>query len=160
MRRRQDEETSIDVKRLCIVSVDPQRWSRFGLIRNPFGELTIQERAEVAIVDFKRWDSLVGMPGVAIQFVGECGRGKTTRMLAIAARFPDARYVYLAEDGRIPAIPDGMPLLIDEAQRLPRRIRNAILASGVSLVLATHRDLRRALVRYNYRVSYRTNRRS
>lgn len=90
--------------------------------------------------------------GFALQFVGDCGRGKTTRLLAIADRFPGASYVYLPEDGPTPAIAAGRPLLIDEAQRLPRRVRNAVFANGAPLVLATHRDLTRPLRRHGYHV--------
>ena len=88
----------------------------------------------------------------AIQLIGQCGRGKTTRMLALASRFPGASYVYLPEDGPCPAIAEGNPLLIDEAQRLPRAARRRVLESGLPLVLATHRDLSRSLGQFGYRI--------
>ena len=56
------------------------------------------------------------------------------------------------EDEPCPAIPAGAPLLIDEAQRLPRAVRRQVFASGLPLVLATHRSLRRSLVRAGYQV--------
>ncbi|TWU51024.1 hypothetical protein Poly51_43180 [Rubripirellula tenax] len=132
--------------------IDPDRWKRHQLFRNPFGELTRDERAELAIVDMDRFEPLIGQPRSAVQFVGDCGRGKTTRMLAIARRFADASYVYLPEGGPTPAIPDGNPVMIDEAQRLPRVIRNGIFAAGVSVVLATHKDLSGSLRRHGYQV--------
>lgn len=125
---------------------------RLNLWRNPFGELTPSERAELAVFaegDLSRCD--VG-ECEAIQLIGDCGRGKTTRMLAIQRGLPEASYVYLPEDGPCPAIPAGKPLMIDEAQRLPRGIRRRIFSTGLPLILATHDDLERALRKFGYSV--------
>ena len=84
--------------------------------------------------------------------IGDCGRGKTTRMLTLAARLPDSGYVYLPEDGPCPAIPNSRPLLIDEAQRLPRRVRNLVFRQKLPLILATHDDLGRPLRHFGYSV--------
>jgi hypothetical protein len=127
-------------------------WASVNLRRNPFGELTSDERAEIAIVDLDPIIAHVAEPMSAVQFIGACGRGKTTRMLALRHRLPDASYVYLPEDQPCPAIAMGDPLLIDEAQRLPRSVRRRVWASGLPLVISTHRDLRRSLRRYGYRV--------
>ena len=127
-------------------------WARMNLWRNPFGELTPDERAQLAVFadgELSRCD--VG-DGQAVQLIGACGRGKTTRLLAMLRELPEASYVYLPEDGPCPAIPAGCPLLIDEAQRLPRRVRGKILSTGLPLVLATHKDLERVLIRFGYSV--------
>ncbi|MCA9137143.1 MAG: hypothetical protein KDB00_10300 [Planctomycetales bacterium] len=143
----------------------PRRnWPGANLFRNPFGELTRAERSELAVVQISEIVSAIGSPCdgnnaiefrpfCAYQMIGECGRGKTTRMLALADQFPSASYVYLPEDQPCPAIPTGEPLLIDEAQRLPWRVRRKIFSSGTPLVLATHRDLSRALRRAGYTVT-------
>lgn len=127
-------------------------WARCNLTRNPFGELTSEERAEVAIVDVDSIASKLKRRLSAVQFVGDCGRGKTTRMLVLAKRLAGSSYVYLPENGPTPAIAQGNPLLIDEAQRLPREIRRRIFSTGIALVLATHRDLSRPLRRHGYTV--------
>ncbi|MEL6106916.1 MAG: hypothetical protein AAFU85_12800 [Planctomycetota bacterium] len=141
--------------------MDPsiRRWPNANLIRNPFGELTRRERAELAVVDLlpildhltedgrDQW-----RPRTAYQVMGECGRGKTTHMVALTARFEDAVYVYLAENAPCPAIPAGSPLLIDEAQRLPRAVLRTLCRDGVTLILGTHRDLSRPLRRSGYDV--------
>ncbi len=145
------------------------RWPAANLFRNPFGELTRSERAELAVVPVAEIVAAIGEPSVdepaigdaplkfrpwsAYQMIGECGRGKTTRMLAIAKAFPSSSYVYLPEDQPCPTIPTGEPLLIDEAQRLPWRIRRKVFASGATLVLATHQDLSTALRRAGYTVT-------
>jgi hypothetical protein len=126
--------------------------------------LTPAERAEVAVVQTRPILDAITQPGrahsaiefrplSAYQLIGACGRGKTTRMLAIGSRFPGASYVYLPEDGPCPAIPVGDPLLIDEAQRLPWFVRRRIFSSGVTLILATHNDLSAILRRFGYTVT-------
>ncbi|QEF96296.1 hypothetical protein Mal15_03230 [Stieleria maiorica] len=151
----------------CTPSLAPRpqsRWPGANLFRNPFGELTRSERAELAVVSVDAIVAAIGhrsdadgqitfQPRHAYQLIGDCGRGKTTRMLAIGKRFPSASYVYLPEDQPCPSIPTGEPLLIDEAQRLPGRVRRKVLASGVTLVLATHNDLSGALHRAGYTVT-------
>ncbi len=127
-------------------------WARSNLRRNPFGELTRQERAELAVVDVDAIAARVSKSFSAVQLIGDCGRGKTTRMLALANRLQRASYVYLSQDGPCPPIAEGNPVLIDEAQRLPRRVARCVLQSGLPLVLATHRDMGRLLRRFRYTV--------
>jgi hypothetical protein len=127
-------------------------WAWCNLRRNPFGELLREERVEVAVVDVSAIAADLGQPLTAVQLIGDCGRGKTTRMLVLADVLADAAYVYLPEDEPCPAIPEGRPLLIDEAQRLPRAVRRCVFATGLPLVLATHRDLGRQLARAGYQV--------
>ena len=145
------------------------RWPAANLFRNPFGEVTRSERAELAVVPVAEIFAAIGeptggeptggdapikfRPWSAYQMIGECGRGKTTRMLAITKAFPSSSYVYLPEDQPCPTIPTGEPLLIDEAQRLPWRVRRKVFASGATLVLATHQDLSTALRRAGYTVT-------
>lgn len=128
----------------------PLAWC--NLRRNPFGELTRQERIELAVVKVDAIMARLPTSRHAVQLIGDCGRGKTTRMLVLAASLPDASYVYLPEDEPCPGIPEGSPLLIDEAQRLPRRVRRTVFDTGLPLVLATHTDLRRPLKRAGYQV--------
>jgi len=127
-------------------------WSWCNLKRNPFGELAAEERAELAVVDVTGILARVRQSYHAVQLIGPCGRGKTTRLLALLHREPAASYVYLAEDEPCGAIAVGKPVMIDEAQRLPRRLRGIVFASGLPLVLATHRDLSKPLRRAGYEV--------
>lgn len=127
-------------------------WASCNLRRNPFGELTCEERAELAVVDVDRLVDLTSEPYCAVQLIGDCGRGKTSRLLAIRHRLPESSYVYLPEHGPCPAIAEGHPLLIDEAQRLPEAARRPVFSTGLPLVLATHRRLDRTLRRFGYHV--------
>ncbi len=137
-------------------------WLRFNLRRNPFGECTREERVQMAIIpelDCNRWLIQCAQPLTAIEFLGRCGRGKTTRLLKLHWMAKQSHYVYLGEDGHIPSFPFAQPLMIDEAQRLPRGLRNRVLRSGVPLVLGTHRSLARSLRHHGYQVvTYRIGR--
>ncbi|TWU40708.1 hypothetical protein [Novipirellula artificiosorum] len=127
-------------------------WAWCNLFRNPFGELTPAERASLAVVEIEPIVRAVNRQRVAVQLLGDCGRGKTTRLLAILKFLPNSSYVYLDEDLPCGAIPEGNPLLIDEAQRLPRSVARIVFATGLPLVLATHRDLSRRLRTFGYQV--------
>ena len=127
-------------------------WAWCNLRRNPFGELSREERPEVAVVDVQAITDLVSSNHQAVQLIGGCGRGKTTRMLVLHRELPESTYAYLSEFEPCPSIAAGSPVLIDEAQRLPRKIRKRVFASGLPLVLATHKDLTRPLKRAGYHV--------
>ena len=128
----------------------PFEWC--NLSRNPFGELTREERAELAVVDVQFIANTITENQTAVQLIGECGRGKTTHMLALQRVLPASSYSYLPEDRPCPGIAVGRPILIDEAQRLSKRAMQTVFSSGIPLVLATHRDLERSLRKFGYRV--------
>jgi hypothetical protein len=116
-------------------------YCHLNLRHNPFGELDLARRAELAVVDAGPLVERLLRPGCAVQFLGDAGRGKTTHLLAIGRCFDHAAYVRIEEDGPPPPFPQGYPLLIDEAQRLPRRVRRQVFRGPVSVALASHRDL-------------------
>ena len=128
-------------------------YARFNLRRNPFGELTREERAELAVVDVQRWLGDLHDPAVALQFIGDKGEGKTTHLLALERCLTGAGYVYLPEDGPQPRIPERRPLLIDEVQRLSRRQRRRVFRRGGPLILGTHEDFASELCQAGLRVS-------
>ncbi len=120
---------------------------RWNLWRNPFGELTRGERAELAVFEIEPWLEALRNPLAVCQFIGPCGHGKSTRLLCLQRHLREAHYVYLPEEGPQPAIPPGRPLLIDEAQRLGRWKRRRIWKQPGPLVLGTHVDFSRELQR-------------
>jgi hypothetical protein len=129
-----------------------QPWSRLNLFRNPFGELSIVERAELAVVDEDLLNQITLDRWTAIEFIADCGRGKSTRLHWLRSRLPNSSYVYLPEEGPVPAIPWGNPLMIDEAQRMNRRAKRSVFATGIPLILGTHQSLSRSLRRCGYEV--------
>ncbi len=128
-------------------------WSRLGLRWNPFGEPPQDEVASLIVL--KGEDELAALlrrPRTVVQIMGEAGRGKTARLRRLQSHFPTAPYIYLGEDEPLPEIPPliarplgGPALLLDEAQRLPRRRRQRLFRearrAGASLVIATHQNL-------------------
>jgi hypothetical protein len=113
---------------------------RYHLFRNPFGELTREERADLAVADIGPCLNLLTNQSSVVQFVGECGRGKTTHLLALAKQLPTARFIYIPENGPSPPLPDSRPLIVDEAQRLSNWQRNQLARAGGPLVLGSHCD--------------------
>ncbi|MHB0955189.1 MAG: hypothetical protein ACYC6N_26205 [Pirellulaceae bacterium] len=130
----------------------PSPFARLNLYRNPFGELTREERGEVAIVETERWVELLRRSTAVIQFIGSCGEGKTTHLLAIARALPEASYVYLPPEGPHPKISSQRPLLIDEAERLGIWQRRRVFSRTGGLAIGTHTDLTRLLRRYGREV--------
>lgn len=136
-------------------------FSHWNLRFNPFGELTPSERAEVAVFDAQPYVAALRSGRVAVQFIGDCGRGKTTRLLALRQALGGSGVGHLYVPPLAAAVPRwwlrlwhlrGEMLMIDEAQRVPWPVRIRIFSRGVPLVLATHRDLSGSLRRAGYRV--------
>jgi len=136
-------------------------FSRWNLRYNPFGELLPSERASVAVFDSQPFADWLRDGQTAVQFIGQCGRGKTTRLLALQRHLeiPSSAMIYLPPLSW--AIPHwwykteqlvGAPIIIDEAQRMPPPVRRSIFRRRVPLVLGTHRDLSGPLRRAGYRV--------
>lgn len=136
-------------------------FSRWNLRYNPFGELTPSERAAVAVFDARPIAQQLAQGQAAVQFIGPCGRGKTTRLLAVQRHLaiPDSAIIYLPPLSW--AVPRwwqktlqvaGAPIVIDEAQRMPPPVRRAIFRRRVPLLLGTHRDLAGPLRRAGYHV--------
>ncbi len=115
-------------------------YAHLNLRRNPFGELTPEERASVAVVEIAPWLARLSRPRGVVQFVGDSGRGKTTRLLALQRELTGAPLVRVAEDGSAD-LPSAPVLLVDEAQYLGRREREVLFAGAASLALGTHDDL-------------------
>lgn len=115
-------------------------YAHLNLRFNPFGELGRKERAEIAVGDVEKLARRIKQPGFAVQFMGHPGSGKTSHMLAIYRRFPDAPFVHVHENERL-RLPDGHPLFIDDFHFIPQRRRKRILRRNVSLIFTTHEDL-------------------
>lgn len=114
-------------------------FAHLNLRRNPFGEPEPSERASLAVLE----DFGPLGPGEAVQFIGESGRGKTTRLLRLAALHPGAVYDRLDEgqDRSRVRVPSGAVYLLDEAQRMRPALLARLLARADRVALGTHEDL-------------------
>lgn len=127
-------------------------FAHLNLRFNPFGEIPLEHRAKLAIADLDVIAERLDDRSVAIQFMGDKGRGKTTHLLALRQRFPHAAYVHIPE-GESPPVPVGNPLMIDEVQRLSRWKRFRVFRPDVPLVLGTHDDFAAELKRAGRQVT-------
>ena len=127
-------------------------YSHLNLRRNPFGLVPPALWGQVACVVGPPLLALaerLALPGQAVLYLGEKGRGKSTHLRALhAAHFPQVPFVYIGA-GERPALPCEPVVFFDELQRVPRRRRAWLFRRrGTSFALSSHVDhtseLRRA----------------
>lgn len=119
-------------------------FAHLNLTHNPFGELPLALRGQLAVldVDVVPYLERLTRPGFALQILGECGRGKTTRLLALREHLPTAPYLHLPEGGPCPHVPRARVLFLDETQRFSRWQRRQLWRRPASFVIGTHQDHR------------------
>ncbi len=125
-------------------------FAHLNLRANPFGEQDRDAWAATAVVRVAGLVEALREPGVAVQLVAPCGRGKTTHLLALAQAMPEASYVRADTDGLPHRIPDR--LLLDEADALPFWRRWRALRAARSVAVAVHADHARELSWLGFRV--------
>ncbi|AWV90644.1 hypothetical protein [Bradymonas sediminis] len=128
---------------------------------NPFGEVPAEERGGLAVLDIERFVPRLAKPGFAVEFVGDCGRGKSTRLRYLWDHFEGAPFLRVEElppsglfaklwpgqqrsGGKLPAkwpSPEVGLLFLDEAQFLSRGQRRRFLTPQCSFAVATHESL-------------------
>lgn len=118
---------------------------------NPFGELPLEYRAKLSVIDSAPFIAHLAKPRAVLQFLGEKGHGKTTHLLTLKEHLPTSGYVHFPEDTR-PPIPHGNPLMLDEAQRIPWWIRRRVFKGEKPLVLGTHQDFSSELTKWGREV--------
>lgn len=120
-------------------------FAELNLRRNPFGEVPDVERGALAVLDVGPWREFLKQERAYLEFLGEAGRGKSTRLHALRGHFPEAPYCYFPEDGPFPEIPERAPtLFLDETWRLGWWTRRRLLRGGSRLICATHHSHARA----------------
>ena len=115
-------------------------FAHLNLRWNPFGQASVEETPALAVVQVDQYVERLKSQAFALQFMGDCGRGKTTHLLALHAYFPQAPYLHFAEGAPIPEIPEAPLLFLDETQRLPRFLRRQVFSRPASFVIGTHQD--------------------
>ncbi len=132
---------------------EPSLWRRWGLRCNPFGEVPPSDLPGLVVAEIDElyawWTESERR---ALQWIGPCGHGKSAHLFALQGREPALVRVYLPEGGPLPRLPETNELLLDEAQRLPRRRRGLLFRRCRRLALATHRDMRPELERAGWQV--------
>lgn len=130
-------------------------YERLFLKENPFGERTREQRAALAFVNcapfLEHLKNASPTSRKAVQFMGEKGRGKSTRLLAMSQR-PGAFFFRASRDD-IETVPARVDLLLlDELHLAPFLRKRALYKRTNALVVSTHRNLYASLKRANFDV--------
>ena len=129
-------------------------FAHLNLRFNPFGEIDIDDRARAAVIDYQPWvDAFLKNPNFVLQFSGRCGRGKSTHLhglkMHLQRHFPDVSYTYYAEDEIVRSLPNKASLLIlDETQRIPKRLRQKLWKRNCGFIIGTHEDHSQEFVKH------------
>ncbi len=115
-------------------------FQQLNLRWNPFGQPEPEDIPRLAVVDVEPLVPRLKLPGFAVQYLGEAGRGKSTHLAALHAYFPDMPYLRFPENTKIPPIPEAPVLFLDETQRLPAHLRQRLFTRRASFALGTHQD--------------------
>lgn len=134
------------------------RFPHLNLWRNPFGELTQEERIRLSVCDLRADLQWLGEGGAVgnriVQYIGPCGFGKSTRLLALrnaVGQDPDlvgsrsSRYLYVPPERTTPAWKGDDLLFIDEADRTRWLARLQMFRSRRVVAIAVHRCLKSQL---------------
>lgn len=127
-------------------------FEHLNLTRNPFGKLSLKERANLTVGNFEKYAHFLEIPGAYVEFVGPSGRGKTCHLLALRDRqFPEAPFIRVRRDGdwekkRTPVV------FIDELQFMTPAQRDELSEYAGSVAVATHESLKAEFERDGYDV--------
>src|SRR5262245_44158172 len=110
-------------------------FAHLNLRHNPFGEPSAAEWSRLAVVELPEL-----RPQDPVQFVGDCGHGKTTHLRALQLRHRDATFVRLHEGETRCAVPEGGVFFVDEAQWLEPALLRSVVNSRLTVAFGTHDD--------------------
>lgn len=126
-------------------------FAHLNLTKNPFGDLSRDERAGLVLFDTAPLARELALPRTVVQFVADHGRGKTTRLIALHGAFPDAPYVKLERARRV-EVPASEILFVDSFEILGWFGRRRVYGKVDSLAVTTHSDRSREFRRAGFRV--------
>lgn len=127
-------------------------FSSLNLKFNPFGELSDSEWVQSAIVDVDRFVNELEQPNVAIQLIGDHGRGKTTHLKIIHQYFFNQAYLKVFPGGPLPKLNSSDIFFIDSIDHLTLRERKVIYRKCRSIVFTTHQNLSRELEKEEFHI--------
>ena len=126
------------------------RFPEWNLWRNPFGELTTEERGRLAVCDLSAevaWLQTASAVGAwrVLQFRGPCGHGKSSHLHALTRQLAGACYLYIPPEPPWPQVPRDGLLIVDEADRIPWRLRRKTIGSRRLCAVGVHQCLKQEL---------------
>jgi hypothetical protein len=128
-------------------------FAQLNLRYNPFGELEHETLVELAVVDLAAFAELLRSPRQALQFVGDHGRGKTTRLRVLHAAYAASPYKQFYPQSPEPSFASAAQYFIDSIDYLSRRARRRLYAAADSFAATTHSDLSAEFANAGYTVT-------
>lgn len=119
---------------------------------NPFGELTGEQWLAVSIVEIKHLIEPLKSPSVAVQFLADKGRGKTTHLRKLHQEFPETPIIKLYIDEKVPKFPKSKLTFVDSFENANKSQRKKIYKKTSSMAFTTHSDLTEELEKQGYKV--------
>ncbi len=107
---------------------------------NPFGELTPDQRKELAVVNIDSLKASLNKEAVAIQFLADHGRGKTMHLLFLHRYYSSAEYIKIYQDDK-PAFSMQAVRFVDSVENLSKKSRFDLYNKTSSIAFTTHTDL-------------------
>ncbi|VAW67624.1 hypothetical protein MNBD_GAMMA08-3034 [hydrothermal vent metagenome] len=118
---------------------------------NPFGELTLEQRKEVAIVDTHSLKKSLNKKSVAIQLLADHGRGKTTYLFSLHKEYSSAPYIKI-QVGDKPRFSPCAIRFVDSVENMTKKSRIDLYKKSDSLAFTTHADLSKELIKHGFTV--------
>ncbi len=126
-------------------------FEHLNLTQNPFGRLNHIDQRELAIVELGSLPEQLQQPGVAIQFVADHGRGKTTHLKALHQKFATTPYQQI-HPGTKAEYAKARIHFIDSIENLSSRERKVLYKNCDSLAYTTHKNMKFELWRNGFTV--------
>lgn len=130
-------------------------FSHLNLKFNPFGELNVEQRKQVCVVNIDSIKNDLNQHGVAIQFLADHGRGKTTHLLSLHKHYPETEYIKIFT-GNLPIFTRQKCRFVDSIENLSKKNRKLLYKKSASIACTTHTDLSNELMSAGYQVITKT----
>jgi len=126
-------------------------FEHLNLTQNPFGRLNHIDQHDLAVVELGSLPEQLEQTRVAIQFVADHGRGKTTHLKALHQQFASAPYLQI-HPGMKAEFSQAPIHFIDSIENLSSRERKALYKKCGSLAYTTHKNMKFELWRNGFTV--------
>ncbi|RDH84023.1 MAG: hypothetical protein DIZ80_07770 [endosymbiont of Galathealinum brachiosum] len=119
---------------------------------NPFGELTSDQRKQVAFVDIESLTKSLNKEATAIQFLADHGRGKTTHLLSLHDYYSKTEYIKIYQ-GDKPDFTEQFIRFVDSVENLTKKSRLELYKKTSSIAFTSHADLSKELHKAGFSVT-------
>lgn len=126
-------------------------FEHLNLTQNPFGRLNHIDHLELAVVELGLLPEQLQQPRIAIQFLADHGRGKTTHLKTLHREFSDAPYQQIHAGMKVEF--EQAPIhFVDSIENLTFMQRKTLYQSCQSIAYTTHKNMKFELWRNGFSV--------